>query len=130
MGSVLGVRRLCLLAVLSTLVGCGSAQSTQSTEFVARANKLCREVSDRHPGETDTVAIDELRALLRANDHLPLVRSWLADVAARKRLRRAETETPAGPPRAKVFRRQVTIYDAERRLPGIGGCTQSPYISA
>jgi hypothetical protein len=129
-GSVPGVRRLCLLAALSTLVGCGSAQSTQSTEFVARASKLCREVSDRRPRGTDAVAIDELRLLLRANDHLPLVRSWLADVAARKRLRRAEAEAPAGPPRAKVFRRQVTIYDAERRLPGIGGCTQSPYIGA
>jgi hypothetical protein len=130
MGSVLGVRRICLLAVLSTLVGCGSAQSKQSTQFIARATKLCREASHHTGEEADPMVMKELRALLHANEHLPLVRSWLADVAARKRLRRAEAEAPAGPPRAKVFRRQVTIYDAERRLPGIGGCTESPYTSA
>lgn len=137
---MVGVRRLCLLVALGTLVGCGSGQSKQYGEFVARADKLCREVSSHRSGEAqDTVAIGELRALLRTNDHLPLVRSWEAYAAARKRLRTLESSLESSSTAARVqtevsrrevFRRQVRIYEAERALPGIGRCTETPYTSA
>jgi hypothetical protein len=128
------MRRLCLLVALSALVGCGSAQSKQSAEFVARATKLCREAtSQRFWEEPDAVsikAVKELRTLLRANEHLPLVRSWLAAVAATKRARLALAAAPIRTPASrKLFRREVTIYDAERSIPGIGGCAQSPFAS-
>ena len=133
------VRRLCLLVVLSTVVGCGSGQSKQYREFVARADKLCPEVIRRSSEEPNTVAIEEVRALLRANDHLPLVRSWEAYAAARKRLRTLESALESSSTAARVqtevsrrevFRRQVRIYEAERALPGIGRCTETPYTSA
>jgi hypothetical protein len=136
---VVRVRRLCLLVVLGTLVGCGSGQSKQYREFVARADKLCPEVFRRSGEAQDTAAIGEVRALLRANDHLPLVRSWKAYAAARKRLRTLESalESFEGAARVQtevsrreVFRRQVRIYEAERALPGIGRCTETPYTSA
>jgi hypothetical protein len=67
------------------------------------------------------------------------VRSFLAYANERKRLRAEEgvlierlapsvrAETPH---RRELFRRQVEIYEAERRLPGIGACALTPYSNA
>jgi hypothetical protein len=132
------MRWLCLLVVLTAFVGCGSAQSTQLTRFVARASKLCPEAMAGFSGRaerSDPVAVKEVEALLRANENLPLVRSFLADVGERRRLRRTEEALRARTPPAdrpnpelrKLFDRQVEIFRRELRLPGIGECTQSPY---
>jgi hypothetical protein len=138
-GSLLEVRRLCLLVVLSALVGCGSAQSKQFTEFVARAAKLCPEATAGFSGRAESdnpVAIKELRALVRANESLPVVRSFRAYAKERNRLRAAEPAIQSAPSpsvaaedrarRRELFGRQLKIYQAERRLPGIGSCALSP----
>jgi hypothetical protein len=136
----LEVRRLCLLVALSAFVGCGSAQSKQFTEFVGRAAKLCPEATAGESGRAESpnpVAIRELRALVRANENLPVLRSFRAYAKERKRLRAAELALESArspsvaakdPYRRELFRRQVKIYQAERRLPGIGSCAVSPAI--
>lgn len=138
------VRRLCLLFVLGALVGCGSAQSKQFTEFVARADKLCPEATQGFGGRAesfDPVAIKEVAALVRANENLPIVRSFRTYVNERKKLRAAElaiqsaiqsapSPSVAAEDRAhrrEVFRRQVKIFKAQLRLPGLGACTLTPY---
>jgi hypothetical protein len=138
------VRRLCLLVALSVvLAGCGSAQSKQFTEFVARAAKLCPKANRGVGGRAeilDPAAVKEVVALIRENENLPVVRSFVAYGKQRKRLREAEPATPsaASPSvaaedrarRLELFRRQVQIYKAERRLPGIGACAITPYSNA
>jgi hypothetical protein len=133
------VRRLCLLVVLGALAGCGSAQqSTQFTKFVARASKLCPEAKAGFAGgagHTNPVAIKEVNALVRANENLPVMRSFHAYARERMRLLDAEVAlrarlAPAArakdPHLHELFRRQVAIFEAERRLPGIGACALSP----
>jgi hypothetical protein len=131
------VRRLWLLVALSAFVGCGSAQSMQLTEFVARAAKLCPEATAGEGGRAESpnpVAIKELRVLVRANENLPVLRSFRSYANERKRLRAAESalESARSPSvaaktyRRELFRRHVKIYQAERRLPGIGSCAVSP----
>jgi hypothetical protein len=134
----LKVRRLCLLVVLGALAGCGSAQSTQLSQFVARASKLCPEAKAGFAGEagpTNPAAIKEVNALVRANENLPVMRSFHAyarermrlldsEVALRQRL--APSVRAADPQLRELFRRQVEVYEAERRLPGIGACALSP----
>jgi len=130
-----------MLAVLTALVGCGSAQSAQLTEFVARAAKLCPEATAGFGGRAESenpVARKETIALIRANKNLPVVRSFLAYENERKQLRAAEALTERLAPsvrtknahRHELFRRQVKVYEAERRLPGIGTCALSPYANA
>jgi hypothetical protein len=135
----LEVRRLCLLVALSAFVGCGSSQSKQFTEFVARAVKLCPEATAGEGARAESphpVAKKELLALVRANENLPVLRSFLAYAKEQKRLRAAERalESARSPSvaakegyRSELFRRQVKIYQAQRRLPGIGSCAASPY---
>jgi hypothetical protein len=133
------VRRLCLLVVLSAVVGCGSAQSKQFAHFVVRASKLCPEATAGTSGRAESpnpVALGEALALVRANENLPVVRSFRAYAKERTRLRAAETALESGrsltsvlanqPARRELFRRQVKIYQAERRLPGIGSCAVNP----
>jgi hypothetical protein len=133
----LAVRRLCLLVVLSAFVGCGSAQSKQFTEFVARASKLCPEATAGSGGRAERinpVARRDVRALVRANENLPVVRSFRAYAKERERLRAAELalESARSPSvaaknhRRELFRRQMRIYEAERPLPGIGACALDP----
>jgi hypothetical protein len=136
----LEVRRLCLLFVLGALVGCGSAQSKQFTEFVARADKLCPEATKGFGGRAesdDPVAIKEVSALVRANENLPVARSFRTYAKERRQLRAAEPAIQSAPSpsiaaedraqRRELFRRQVKIYEAQRRLPGIGACALTPY---
>jgi hypothetical protein len=127
-----------MLAVLTALVGCGSAESKQLTAFVARAAKLCPEATrgfgNGRAEYTDPVAVKEMVALVHANKNLPVVRTFLAYSKERKRLRTEaaaleRVTPPAQVPNSrlpKLFRRQRAIYEAERRLPGIGSCAEAP----
>jgi hypothetical protein len=133
----LKVRRLWLLVALSAFVGCGSARSKQFTEFVARAAKLCPEATAGFDGRAENknpVAIKEVIALIRANENLPVLRSFRSYANERKRLLAAEAalESARSPSVAaktyqrELFRRQLKIYQAEQRLPGIGSCAVTP----
>lgn len=118
-----------LYSARSSAAGLPSQGNTP--KFVARASKLCREASHRPWEPADPVALKELRELLRTNENLPVVRIWREDATERARLRRSTAPGQRSTPQVRraAFQRQVTIYNAERRLPGIGGCTESPYIS-
>jgi hypothetical protein len=86
-------------------------------------------------GHTNPVAIKEVNALVRANENLPVMRSFHAYARERMRLLDAEVALRArlapssrakDPHLQELFHRQVAIYEAERRLPGIGACALSP----
>lgn len=115
--------------MLGALAGCGSAPS-QASRFVAQATRLCDDHRHTTSEPVDMVALREVMALLRSNEHLPEVRGWHGYIEARNRLRRAVAATRAGSPaRAKVRREEIALFKAERRVPGIGQCAKSPYSS-
>jgi hypothetical protein len=76
-------------------------------------------------------AIKEVVALVRANETLPIVKSFHVYAGERKRLQAAQrrldakgTLTPSD--QRGFYEREVKIYEAERRVPGIGACAIHP----
>ncbi len=126
---------LVLVAVL--VAGCGKQGPNE--QFVARVDQLCRDwIFDYRAQESPPPALKQLRALIRANQNLPVERKWRADAAKRANLEASmenlrgeiyvrplssDEQVRPGPRRIRaeaeynaLYRRALKIHEAEYGL--------------